>query len=211
MQDIAAKGRMGDDTIAHVGTGELMIPPALQTPELMAMFAQVAQQAGVDPARFVVGSGQNSTNPATGKFEFGLGNGPGENDGSGGQGNDGGAGPGGPGSPGRGDPGNHGGFGPDGPGADGYRSGPPKSQAELSSDPMVRAIQMKSYPAAMAFAMNKVFNPMMGPVGLLGNLGNMLGAEQNANPDGSLGSFGGRTGAGDSEGGGLSLAKRMLR
>ncbi len=88
MQDIAAKGRMGDDTIAHVGTGELMIPPALQTPELMAMFAQVAQQAGVDPARFVVGSAQNSTNPATGTSEFGLCNGPGENDGSGGQGND---------------------------------------------------------------------------------------------------------------------------
>jgi hypothetical protein len=109
MNNIAAQGRYGDNAVAHVNKSELMIPPELQTPEVMAAFQQAAMQAGVDPMQFIAGAPQNSVNPATGMPEYGLG--PGGAGASGGQANDGGAGPGGMGDGGAGGMGDGGGFG----------------------------------------------------------------------------------------------------
>ncbi len=63
-------GRDGHRKIAHVTPNEIVVPKALQTPEFMAALAQVAQQAGLDPREFQVGSLQAKVNPRTGQEEF---------------------------------------------------------------------------------------------------------------------------------------------
>jgi len=63
-------GRGGDTEIAHVTPGEVVIPARMQTPEVMAALMTAAAEAGVDPARLVVGSERNSINPQTGQAEF---------------------------------------------------------------------------------------------------------------------------------------------
>ncbi len=65
---LALQGRGGDTEIAHVTPEELVIPMRMQTPELMAVLARAAQQAGIDPRRLRVGSGPR--NPKTGHQEF---------------------------------------------------------------------------------------------------------------------------------------------
>jgi len=70
---MASYGRHGDDTVAHVETGELVIPKALieDNPRLRASIFSHLKELGVeDPERYVVGSGANSINPDTGLPEF---------------------------------------------------------------------------------------------------------------------------------------------
>jgi len=67
---LALQGRRGDTKVAHVTPGEVVIPARLQTPELLAALRAAAKQAGIDPARLVVGSDHNSVNPGTGQAEF---------------------------------------------------------------------------------------------------------------------------------------------
>ena len=72
---MASYGRYGDDTVAHVETGELIVPKALidQNPKLKASIFNHLRELGVeDPERYVVGSGANSLNPETGMPEFFL-------------------------------------------------------------------------------------------------------------------------------------------
>lgn len=74
-QRMAAMGRGGDDTLAHVQTGELIIPAALlaQDPALKESLFQRLRDMGIeDPERYVVGSEGNSLNPETGIPEFFL-------------------------------------------------------------------------------------------------------------------------------------------
>ena len=70
---MASYGRYGDDTVAHVETGELVIPKALidENPKLRDSIFQHLEELGVeDPERYVVGSSANSINPDTGLPEF---------------------------------------------------------------------------------------------------------------------------------------------
>ena len=66
-------GRYGDDTVAHVETGELIVPRALieKNPELKESIFKHLRELGVeDPERYVVGEVKNSVNPTTGLPEF---------------------------------------------------------------------------------------------------------------------------------------------
>ena len=72
---IAEYGRYGDDTVAHVETGELIVPRALieKNPELKESIFSHLKELGVeDPERYVVGTKKNSINPDTGLPEFFL-------------------------------------------------------------------------------------------------------------------------------------------
>lgn len=78
-KDVAARmadyGRYGDDTVAHVQTGEIVIPAALiaENPTLKeSIFADLRARGIDDPERYVVGSPENSINPETGLPEFFL-------------------------------------------------------------------------------------------------------------------------------------------
>ncbi len=68
----AGMGRGGDNQMVHAGTGEVMIPPEVidGNPQVMAPLIKAFQKAGMDWRRYLVGSGKNSTNPATGAKEF---------------------------------------------------------------------------------------------------------------------------------------------
>tara|TARA_R100001440_G_scaffold671_2_gene2076 strand:- start:9620 stop:11830 length:2211 start_codon:yes stop_codon:yes gene_type:complete len=70
---IAEYGRYGDDTLAHVETGELVVPKALleKNPALKASIFEHLEELGIeDPERYIVGSGYNSLNPDTQLPEF---------------------------------------------------------------------------------------------------------------------------------------------
>ena len=72
---MASYGRYGDDTVAHVETGELIVPKALinQNPRLKESIFNHLRDLGIDdPERYVVGSDANSINPETGMPEFFL-------------------------------------------------------------------------------------------------------------------------------------------
>lgn len=72
---MASYGRYGDDTVAHVETGELIVPKALidDNPKLRdSIFSHLRELGVEDPERYVVGSGANSINPDTGMPEFFL-------------------------------------------------------------------------------------------------------------------------------------------
>lgn len=68
MKDLAKKGRYGDDTIAHVDTGEMILPKDVVSSE-SGMLRELLMGHGYDPARYTVG-GENSINPETGLPEF---------------------------------------------------------------------------------------------------------------------------------------------
>jgi hypothetical protein len=68
---LALQGRGGETEVAHVAPGEMVIPRAMLTPEVMELIASEAQRRGIDPRRLMVG-GQGSINPATGAEEFGV-------------------------------------------------------------------------------------------------------------------------------------------
>ena len=70
---MASYGRYGDDTVAHVETGELVVPKALidSNPKLKDSIFNHLRELGVeDPEQYIVGSGVNSINPDTGMPEF---------------------------------------------------------------------------------------------------------------------------------------------
>tara|TARA_R100001079_G_scaffold18594_1_gene9425 strand:+ start:57 stop:1667 length:1611 start_codon:yes stop_codon:yes gene_type:complete len=72
---MANYGRYGDDTVAHVETGELIVPRALieNNPKLKESIFSHLRELGVeDPERYVVGTSKNSINPDTGLPEFFL-------------------------------------------------------------------------------------------------------------------------------------------
>lgn len=69
-QEMAAKGRFGDQLVAHVTPGEISVPPEIQTPDLIAKLRQAFQHAGVDLSQFTAGSNANARNPATGAPEL---------------------------------------------------------------------------------------------------------------------------------------------
>jgi hypothetical protein len=71
---MAGYGRFGDDSVAHVQTGEIIVPLALikNNPALREQIFQNLRDNGIeDPERYVVGSQSNSLNPVTGMMEFG--------------------------------------------------------------------------------------------------------------------------------------------
>ena len=72
MQDMARYGRNGDTRMAHLTPGETVVPKEVlrQNPKVARGLGKAFQDAGSDPRRYVVGSGQNSINPVTGKPEF---------------------------------------------------------------------------------------------------------------------------------------------
>ena len=70
---MAAMGREGDDNLAHVQTGELIIPASLieNDDELKELLFEKLREMGIeDPERYVVGSDENSIHPETGAYEF---------------------------------------------------------------------------------------------------------------------------------------------
>ena len=72
---MANYARYGDDTVAHVEKGELIVPRALieDNPELKESIFSHLKELGVeDPERYVVGTSKNSINPDTGLPEFFL-------------------------------------------------------------------------------------------------------------------------------------------
>ena len=71
---LAEFGREEDDRIAHVATGETIIPMAVfeEDPELKEALFTRMREMGIDPERYIVGNELNSINPVTGQPEFFL-------------------------------------------------------------------------------------------------------------------------------------------
>ena len=67
-------GRFEDDTIAHVATGETIIPMEVfeKNPALRDQVFKSMADLGIDPTQYIVGSNLNSINPVTGQPEFFL-------------------------------------------------------------------------------------------------------------------------------------------
>jgi len=74
MQGMAQYGRNGDTMMAHVAPGEMVVPPEIlqRNPKVARGLGMAFADAGADPMRYTVGSGQNSINPVTGEPEFFL-------------------------------------------------------------------------------------------------------------------------------------------
>jgi len=72
MQGMAQYGRNGDTMMAHVAPGEMVVPPEIlqRSPQVARGLGMAFADAGADPLRYTVGSGQNSINPVTGEPEF---------------------------------------------------------------------------------------------------------------------------------------------
>jgi len=70
-RELAAQGRGEDTEIAHVALGELVIPAALQSPEVLNVLRRAAASQNIPFDRLRVGSRRNSINPTTGMAEFG--------------------------------------------------------------------------------------------------------------------------------------------
>ena len=67
---IAALGRDGDKFMAHVTTGEMVVPPVINE-ETKQRIRKEMIAAGLNPNEYTVGGGM-SINPITGMPEFGL-------------------------------------------------------------------------------------------------------------------------------------------
>lgn len=69
---LAGMGRNGDTEVGHLTPGEVVVPKRVMAadPGLQRHTASVMAQAGLDPARYVVGHPRNSRNPRTGAREF---------------------------------------------------------------------------------------------------------------------------------------------
>jgi len=74
MQGMAQYGRNGDTMMAHVAPGEMVVPSEIlqSNPQVARGLGMAFADAGADPLRYTVGSGQNSINPVTGEPEFFL-------------------------------------------------------------------------------------------------------------------------------------------
>jgi hypothetical protein len=70
---LASLGRYNDDQMAHVQTGEMVVPVKVlrSNPQLAQGIARAIRAEGVSPERFQVG-GIGSYNPSTGMQEFGF-------------------------------------------------------------------------------------------------------------------------------------------
>ena len=69
-QGLASLGRDEDKYMAHVASGEMIVPPVI-TPETRVRLLEEMQNAGLDPDRYTVGNNM-SVNPITGLPEFGF-------------------------------------------------------------------------------------------------------------------------------------------
>lgn len=69
-QQLASQGRNGDNMIAHLTPGEIMVPPQVQTPKVLATLKKDFKQHGVQPQQFTAGSSASSVNPKTGVPEY---------------------------------------------------------------------------------------------------------------------------------------------
>ncbi len=74
MQGMSRHGRNGDTMMAHVNPNEMIVPREVlqRSPQVARGLGKAFRDVGADPKRYVVGSGQNSINPVTGKREFFL-------------------------------------------------------------------------------------------------------------------------------------------
>ena len=70
--NMAEMGRFGDNNIAHVQTGEMVVPKSVldNNPSLKVGIQRAIAIEGNDPRRYTVGDPRNSINPMTGKPEF---------------------------------------------------------------------------------------------------------------------------------------------
>ena len=66
----AKLGRNGDNTLAHVRTGERVLPEGILNKDLEQKINNRMQSIGLDPERYIVGSPKNSINPNTQQPEF---------------------------------------------------------------------------------------------------------------------------------------------
>ena len=71
---MAAMGREGDNMLAHLESGELVIPRKFldENEEFKSYVMAFFDGQGVDPERYIAGSDANSLNPETGIAEFFL-------------------------------------------------------------------------------------------------------------------------------------------
>jgi hypothetical protein len=68
--ELASHGRDEDEFLAHVATGEMVVPPVISDDLRDRLFAEM-EAAGLNPHEYTVGSGM-SINPITGHPEFGF-------------------------------------------------------------------------------------------------------------------------------------------
>ena len=70
----AAKGRFGDDSLAHVDRGEVIVPNAVfkDNPGLRQGLGELMMESGADPRYYTVGNPRNRINPRTGLPEYGF-------------------------------------------------------------------------------------------------------------------------------------------
>ena len=73
-QELAAQGRGDDTEIAHLTPGELVIPRALQSPELLNALQRAAAAHNIPLEMLSVGNARNRINPDTGAPEFDFSN-----------------------------------------------------------------------------------------------------------------------------------------
>lgn len=72
MDEAADEGRGGDDVMAHLSTGEIVLPlPLANDPEIRKMLEAKFKDAGANMNQYIVGHKDNSINPKTGQPEFG--------------------------------------------------------------------------------------------------------------------------------------------
>ncbi|MEQ8510649.1 MAG: hypothetical protein RIB43_16720 [Rhodospirillaceae bacterium] len=69
---LALQGRGGDTELAHLTPGEMIVPPQLQTAEVVRALQQAAHTAGIDMAQYTAGSQASRMNPETGLEEFSV-------------------------------------------------------------------------------------------------------------------------------------------
>jgi hypothetical protein len=67
--ELATRGRHGDRHLAHVATGEMIVPPVVSDATLFSIHQDMID-AGLDPERYTVGGKSMSINPETGQPEF---------------------------------------------------------------------------------------------------------------------------------------------
>lgn len=68
--EIVEAGRGGDNDLAHVEKGEIVIPKDLHSKELMEFLRKKFEENGTSIRRYTVGDEENSINPETGNPEF---------------------------------------------------------------------------------------------------------------------------------------------
>lgn len=71
-QIMALQGRHGDTKVAHVARGELVVPTALQNPEVLWALRRAAAPYNIPLEMLSVGNAMNRINPNTGAPEFGI-------------------------------------------------------------------------------------------------------------------------------------------